>query len=137
MIKGIAHACYQVSDLAHSIEFYTEVLGLRVAFEFRNDEGRLFGVYLWAGERTFIELFEADSAREQPGARASFRHVALEIDDIHETVAKLRARGVEVTEIMLGSDGAYQAWFADPDGNRYELHHYTDKSNQTRFLSGL
>jgi hypothetical protein len=44
---------------------------------------------------------------------------------------------VEVGDITLGSDGSYQAWLKDPDGNRIELHGYTADSLQKPFLAQL
>lgn len=128
MITNLAHVCFTVSDLDRSIEFYGDKLGMAHAFDFIDDSGRRFGVYLHAGGRNFIELFvgEVGAAAEKP----SFRHVCLEVDDIEETVATLRARGVEVTDVKTGSDHSCQAWLADPDGNRIELHQYTPRSKQ-------
>ena len=128
MITGIAHVCFTCRDLAASEAFYVETLGLRHAFDFVNDAGRRFGVYIHAGERTFIELFDGKLGERAEGQ--AYRHVCLEVDDIEATVAALRARGVEVSDPKLGSDGSWQAWLADPDGNRIELHHYTPESKQ-------
>ncbi len=33
-------------------------------------------------------------------------------------------------EIRTGLDGSFQAWLADPDGNRIELMEYTHRSAQ-------
>ena len=52
-----------------------------------------------------------------------------------DTLTALRAQGVESTEMELGGDGAWQAWITDPDGNRIELHQYTDASLQNAHLS--
>jgi predicted enzyme related to lactoylglutathione lyase len=56
------------------------------------------------------------------------------VDDIEQTVRALRARGVEVSEVKMGGDQSWQAWLADPDGNRIELHQYTPESWQAPFL---
>ena len=133
MITGIAHACYTVTDLQRSIAFYRDGLGMVPAFDFVDESGRRYGLYLHAGGRNFVELFEG-----QPGERAegqSFRHVCLEVDDIQATVAELRDRGVEVSEPKLGRDQSWQAWITDPDGNRFELHQYTASSWQSPSLA--
>ena len=135
MITSIAHVCFVVKDLDASISFYREKLGMKEAFDFINDEGERFGVYLHAGGRTFIELFTGAPAAAAESQ--SYRHMCLEVDDIQRAVADLRAAGVELDDPVLGSDGSWQAWLADPDGNRIELHQYTPESKQTKAMGSL
>jgi len=135
MIKGLSHACFHVSDLGQSVSFYRDKLGLPLAFELSLNEGKTQGVYLHVGGRTFIELFQ-DTPIPTP-KDASYRHICLEVDDIGETVEELRKRGAEVGKISLGGDQSYQAWLSDPDGNRIELHQFTDKSLQVKALDRL
>ena len=132
MIKGFAHICFTVKDLDSAIAFYQGKLGFRHAFDFINDQGKRFGVYLHIGGRNFIELFQG--APPVPADKASYRHFALEVDDIEKTVAALRAQGVETTPVQMGSDHSWQAWIADPDGNKIELHGYTPQSKQEAAL---
>ncbi len=132
MIKGIAHVCFTVGDLDASVAFYVDKLGLKPAFDFLNERGERFGVYLQAGNRTFVELFTGDPA--PPAKGQAYRHFCLETDDIQATVSRLRARGAEVTDPEMGSDGSWQAWLGDPDGNRIELHQYTPGSKQASAL---
>lgn len=133
MITGIAHVCYLVSDLDASVAFYAEKLGLTPAFDFRNDAGERTGIYLHVGGRNFVELFQgAPAARDDA---QSYRHLCLEVDNMKDTLTALRAQGVESTEMELGGDGAWQAWITEPDGNRIELHQYTDASLQNAHLS--
>ncbi len=133
MIKGLAHACFQTRDLDRIVRFYSEGLGLPVAFEFRNDQGERYGVYLRLGNRTFLEFFNGEIPA--PGeARTAYRHICLEVDDLAATVKELRARGVEVGEPKLGLDNSWQAWTGDPDGNAIELHQYTAASWQAPHL---
>ncbi len=132
MISGLAHVCFTVSNLEASERFYCEKLGLQLAFDFVRDTGERFGVYIHAGGRSFIELFQGDV--DPSAGKPSFRHICLEVHDIEAAVEALRKKGVEVGDISLGSDGTYQAWLEDPDGNRIELHGYTTESKQGPFL---
>ena len=127
-MRGIAHLCFVVADLERSAEFYRDKLGLRQAFELNLQEGKVKGLYFHVGGRTFIELFEGESAPVPP--EASYKHFCIEVADIEKTVAALRGRGVEVTDICTGQDRSFQAWITDPDGNRIELHQYTPESLQ-------
>ena len=133
MITGLAHVCFTCRDLGASEAFYCGKLGLRHAFDFMGERGERFGVYLHAGGRNFVELFRGDLGERAQGQ--AFRHFCLEVDDIEGTVAGLRSRGVEVSDPKLGSDGSWQAWLADPDGNRIELHAYTPDSQQLPSLA--
>ena len=132
MVKRLAHVCFTVRDLDASEAFYRDKLGLRPAFDFLDAQGERFGVYLHIGGCNFIELFRGDLG--EPAGGQSYRHFCLEVDDVEATVAELRSRGVEVTDPKLGSDGSWQAWLSDPDGNRIELHGYTPESKQAPWL---
>ncbi len=128
MIQRLAHVCFVVENLTRSTEFYQDALGLRHGFDFINDQGQRFGVYLCAGGQTFVELFTGE--HDAPTNRQSYTHCCFEVDDIQATVAELQAKGVEVGPVKMGSDHSWQAWLADPDGNRIELHQYTAESLQ-------
>jgi len=132
MIKGLAHVCFGVKDLEASIRFYCDQLGLRPAFPFLREDGTRFGQYIQVGGRSFIELFIGEIG--EPAEKQSYKHICLEVDDIQATVSDLRAKGVEVSDPKLGSDHSWQAWVADPDGNRIELHAYTEASWQAPWL---
>lgn len=132
MIRGIAHVCYLVRDLEKSVQFYCDVLKLKQAFEFWDEKGKRFGVYVHVGGRNFIELFEGESAAVKE--TASYRHLCFEVDDIRATVKELREQRVDVSDPKMGGDGSWQAWLADPDGNQIELHEYTLESKQEKAL---
>ncbi len=128
MIKALAHVCFTVSDLEASIAFYQETLGLTHAFDFVNDEGKRYGVYLHMGGRSFLEMFQGEPAER--AEKQSYAHLCLEVDDVAATVEDLRGKGIEVKDAVLGGDQSWQAWLADPDGNPIELHGYTAESMQ-------
>jgi catechol 2,3-dioxygenase-like lactoylglutathione lyase family enzyme len=133
MITGVAHLCFVVADLEASIAFYCDKLGMKPAFDFVNDAGQRFGLYVHAGGRNFLELFGgrlADRAADQ-----TYQHLCLEVDDIEATAKAIRGAGVEVSQVTLGGDRSWQAWLTDPDGNRIELHQYTPQSKQTPHLA--
>lgn len=134
MIKGLAHLCFNVEDLDRSIDFYCNKLGLKQAFDFNNEDGKRYGLYLHAGDRTFIELFAGQPQQRDDGQ--SYKHFCLEVDDLEATVRQLRGQDVDVSEPRLGRDQSWQAWIVDPDGNRIELHQYTPQSWQAPHADG-
>jgi len=128
VIKGFAHTCFNVNDLERSLVFYRDQIGLTEAFPFLNEEGKRTGQYLYLGGRQFIELFERPV--DAPVDGQSYKHICLEVEGLTNVVATLRERGVEVSDPKLGKDQSWQAWITDPDGNRIELHDYTEQSWQ-------
>jgi lactoylglutathione lyase len=134
MITGLAHICFTVRDLDASEVFYRDRLGFKPAFDFVREDGRRSGLYLHVSGRTFIELFQGEVTDDAPAV--SYKHICLEADDLKATVSELRAAGVAVTDPEMGSDHSLQAWLADPDGNRIELHQYTPESKQAAWLEG-
>ena len=120
MIRGIAHVCIRAVDLDATRRFYCDGLGLGKAFDFLRD-GKVVGFYLKVGNGTFLEFFRAE-----PEAASAFpiAHFCLEVDSIDEVRRRLAAAGYACSEKSPGADHAYQAWTADPDGTRIELHEY-------------
>jgi lactoylglutathione lyase/glyoxylase I family protein len=129
MIARLAHVCLHVSDLQSSLDFYEGMLELPRKFQFLKGE-KLYGAYLEVGPRNFIELFERQGLKPE---NTGIVHFCLETEDIDEAIRTLDQKGVEHTEKKLGADSSWQVWVTDPDGNRIELHQYTDESSQ---LSG-
>lgn len=122
MITGIGHIAIRTSDLDRSLKFYTEILGLKKAFELRRDDGKVWLVYLQVSRDVFIELFpDGKDRHEITNTTIGFAHVCLQVDDMRETLAQLAAKGIEVGEPQMGKDGNWQYWLEDPDGNPIEL----------------
>jgi len=124
MIKQIAHICINTSDLQKTHHFYTEVLGLKEAFMFER-KGAPFGYYFALGNNTFIEVFKGE-----PMGEGKIKHVAIEVEDMDGFIERIRSHGVKLGDKKRGSDRTWQAWLADPNGVRIELHEYTDESRQ-------
>lgn len=127
MIKALAHLCISTNDLAATERFYGSCLGLTKKFKFIR-EGKIIGYYFQINENTFIEVFQTDiNASDQ---EPQVMHFCLEVNHIDTAIETLRNRGIRVTDKKLGSDHSWQAWLADPNGVKIELHQYTDKSCQ-------
>ena len=121
-----AHICISTRDLAATVRFYTEALGLEKVFNFVRN-GEVTGVYLRISDMNFIEVFEAPDVENHP---SSISHLCLETGDIDTTTSELRDRGIKVTDKKTGADGSYQVWLEDPNGIQIELHQYTESSSQ-------
>lgn len=84
----------------------------------------------------FLELFyneDPDSQSSSQTAPIGYTHFAVIVENLEELRAHIIAEGGEEyldTDISLGMDFTYQMWMHDPDGNKFEIMQYTDKSYQ-------
>ncbi len=91
--------------------------------------------YLEVAPHQYIELFYV-YGREKKEERNlqpyyGYQHICLEASNIHDAWDAVIANGLTPdTPISLGTDGSWQFWLVDPDGNRLEMMEYTDGSKQ-------
>ena len=151
MIRAIDHINIVVTDLARSVKFYTEVLGFVKTKEahlegewierivgLRGVRGRVVYVVAPAGEpRIELLCYESpqgeDPAANQRANTVGLRHIALRVDDMASTVARLRAAGAEIFSEPVRVPGGVVThdagektlvYFLDPDGVILELAEY-------------
>ena len=113
------HTMVRVSDLAQSLDFYCDKLGLREVGRSESEQGRFTLVFLAApgDESAQLELtWNWDP--EEYGIGRAFGHLAYEVDDIYETCERLRARGVTINRPPR--DGR-MAFIRSPDNISIEL----------------
>ena len=109
---AVHHVSVNVTDVARSLAFYTDVLGGVVRAD-RPDFG-FGGAWIDLGASQ-VHLIEA-AVPPNLG-----QHFAVQVADLHEAVREVRARGIEVGDPSpVGS--SLQAFVEDPDGNVVELH---------------
>ena len=141
-IKRLAHLCFKTDQLDKLIPFYRDILGLPVKFTMTNKDGALFGYYFPCGECSFIEIFDQRGAVRQWGGEVVamktaasgtfYQHFCFEVHGLEAERADLVAKGIPVTDIIVGMDGSKQCWIKDPDGNDIELMEYTRDSLQLK-----
>lgn len=128
MFKKIDHVEIVSAEPDRSVTFYTDVLGFtlrsRQRIE-RSDAGVPMDlVYLDLGG-TMVELITYHGAAVAPAPQQEhfgYRMMALEVDDMQQTVAYLQAKGVEIVWGPRVREGLYaRAEIRDPDGNHIEL----------------
>ncbi|MFO1210658.1 MAG: VOC family protein [Amaricoccus sp.] len=125
--RQLAHVCIFADDLAATRDFYRDVLGMEVVFNFMR-QGEPHGFYLGANGRSHVEVFLKPEA--EYGDRNAINHFCLEVESIDDAVAHIKGLGVPITEKKYACDDTWQAWITDPNGVRIELFEYTPKSAQ-------
>jgi catechol 2,3-dioxygenase-like lactoylglutathione lyase family enzyme len=111
-VKAIHHVALTVRDLAEAVRFYTGVLGLTE----RTDRPANLPAGAWldvGGQQVHLVAGTPPAAQGQ--------HFAVLVDELDETVARLRGNGVRVSDPQPIGE-ARQCFLADPSGNVIELH---------------
>jgi catechol 2,3-dioxygenase-like lactoylglutathione lyase family enzyme len=102
------------------IEFYTTVMGARVTKEQTTPSGLLVDIDLGGIPIRISGATGADKAWK--GLRHGLHHIGLEIDNMDEFIAKMKANNVEiVTEPFQANPVTRAAFIKCPDGVLYEI----------------
>ena len=129
-VKKLGHVVYEVSDVARSTQFWTEIMGFHVSD--KNENGMVF--LHCAGDHHTIALVPSPGKqkpeRTDP-ATLQIHHWAMEVDSM-ETLLKarefLQARGIEIAyEGRRGAGGNPGLEFKDPDGYIVEIYYGMDQ----------
>jgi lactoylglutathione lyase len=113
------HTMVRVTDLAASLDFYCNKLGLRELRRYDNEKGRFTLVFVAApgDENAAVELTYNWDPEVYTGGR-NFGHLAYEVDDIYDTCQRLMDRGVVINRPPR--DGR-MAFVRSPDNISIEL----------------
>jgi len=117
----LIHTCYRITDIDRSVVFY-QALGFeeRSRLPIRDEAVNVFmGV---PGDGNRLELthnFGVDSYEIGTG----YGHIALSVDDLDETLARLAEQGIEPERppYTVREGGPRICFVRDPDGYRIEL----------------
>ena len=143
-ITKVHHLGLTVADIERSIQFYRDLLGLRLLGRRQADAAYVGEQTGYAGLRLEVASFlitpESDQLLQlaqyithagEPADQASNRpgntHLCLQVDDIHAAYRDLSSKGVrfktEPVRITAGPhQGGFGAYLFDPDGYTIELH---------------
>jgi len=115
----------RVNDLEESLRFYCEGLGMRLLRQQDYPAGRFtlaFVGYDIEDRTAVIELTHNWDTHEYDLGNA-FGHIALGVEDIYETCATLKAKGVRIVREPgpMKHGKTVIAFLEDPNGYRIEL----------------
>ena len=140
MLTGFAHTAVCVPDVEAAVQWYSDVLGLRVLSppyrmegrQIEHDMGELVpspvvvtaAIVGFGTDDRVIELIDYPAAPVVPAGpgrpsvtRVGITHVGVLCDDLHATRAELESRGVEfLTSGIADVAGLQTTWCRDPWG---------------------
>ncbi|OCA53531.1 lactoylglutathione lyase [Photorhabdus namnaonensis] len=129
----LLHTMIRVGDLQRSVNFYTEVLGMRLLRTSENIEYKYslaFVGYADESEGAVIELTYNWGVDHYEMGNA-FGHIALGVDDVAATCESIRKAGGDITREAGPVKGGTTviAFVEDPDGYKIELIENKNASN--------
>ena len=120
-VETLDHFTINTTDLARSVAFYTDVLGLRngdrPAFDFP-------GAWLYCGARPVVHLVGREGPAET--GTGTLDHVAFRANDVQTYRERLRQRSADFTERDVPGMPLHQIFLEDPDGVTIELNFWEE-----------
>jgi lactoylglutathione lyase len=114
----VKYATIIVEDMAESIKFYTEVMGLEIDSQYNPYPGLTITLLKGEGD-AMIELIK--NAENETGLFS----VGMEVEDINTTVKELKSKGAKITQEPMPITVGTLAFLEDPNGAQIALiqHH--------------
>ena len=121
----LLHTMIRVGDLQRSIDFYTQVLGMRLLRKADYPSGRFTNAFVGYDDESRAAVLELthnwDTKSYDIGS--GFGHVAVEVEDAYKACDEVRKRGGKVTREPgpMKHGATVIAFVEDPDGYKIEF----------------
>ncbi len=121
----LLHTMIRSGNLDRSIDFYTQILGMKLLRRKEYPEGKFTLAFVGYGDEaqhTAIELTYNWGVDHYEMGNA-FGHLAIEVDDVYQATAAIRERGGKILREVgpMNAGTTIIAFVADPDGYPIEL----------------
>lgn len=119
------HTMIRVGDLQRSVDFYTNVLGMKLLRQKDYPDGKFTLAFVGYGdesENTVIEM-TYNWGTDHYDLGNGFGHLALEVEDVYEATDAIRDRGGKIIRDAgpMNAGTTIIAFVEDPDGYQIEL----------------
>jgi len=121
----LLHTMLRVGNLEESLNFYCDVLGMKLLRQKDYPEGKFTLAFVGYGseaEQAVIEL-TYNWGVDHYEIGTGYGHIALGVDDIYETCQEIKTRGGKVTREPgpMKHGSSVIAFVEDPNGYKIEL----------------
>jgi lactoylglutathione lyase len=121
-VTRLLHTRYRVNDLAASVKFYTEALGLVASRRHTSPRGAQLVFLATPNSTEEIELCQMPPGAEPVKVQTDLTHLAFEVSDLAAFAAEAAAKGYPLSDgpTTTGS-GSLIAFLDAPEGYEIEL----------------
>ena len=121
----ILHTMIRSGNLDRSIAFYTEIMGMKLLRQKDYPKGEFTNAFLGYGDESEQAALELtyNWGVESYDMGTGFGHIALEVDDVYEATAQIKAKGGKIVRDAgpMNAGTRIIAFVEDPDGYQVEL----------------
>ena len=121
----ILHTMLRVGNLERSIQFYTDILGMKLLRQNDYPDGEFTLAFVGYGEEHQTAVLELtyNWGTHHYDIGSAFGHIAIEVQDVYAACAKMKAAGGKVIREAGPMNGGTSiiAFLEDPDGYQIEL----------------
>lgn len=121
----ILHTMLRVGDLQRSLDFYTDVLGMKLLRQKDYPDGKFTLAFVGYGDEKDQAVLELTHNwnTERYDLGNGYGHIALEVDDVYEAAERIRDKGGKIIREPgpMNAGSTIIAFVEDPDGYPIEL----------------
>ena len=121
-IEGLDHVAINCRDLNRSMDFYVQVLGLKVTKREYSKPGTEYFLDCGTSLVGLIQGSPTDRRRQPHEEGVGFSHAAFRVrwQDFDRIAEELKGRDITIHKIAKRKK-SWSMYFSDPDGNKLEI----------------
>ncbi|MFM1850516.1 MAG: hypothetical protein RIS54_200 [Verrucomicrobiota bacterium] len=122
MVTKLLHTRMRVNDLAATVKFYQEALGLQLSRQHTSPRGAQLAFLATPNSDEEIEICQMPPGAEPVKVQPDLMHLAFEVEDLAAYEAAIRAKGYALSDgPTKTSSGSVIAFIDAPEGYEVEL----------------